>query len=170
MSAAASACTHGVVFIHSAPTVLCPHITWALESVLHQPVHLDWTPQPAGLRLVRTELSWTGAPGTGALLASCLREMDNVRYEVTEQPSPGADGARWSVTPSLGIHHAMTGAAGDLVIPEDRLRAAVAAYGADVAALHAAVDALLGGPWDRELEPFRYAGDGAPVRWLHKVG
>ena len=24
--------------------------------------------------------------------------------------------------------------------------------------------------WDAELEPFRYAGDGAPVRWLHKVG
>ncbi|MEV1179203.1 DUF3145 family protein, partial [Nonomuraea sp. NPDC049784] len=21
--------------------------------------------------------------------------------------------------------------------------------------------------WDEELEPFRYAGDGAPVRWLH---
>ncbi|MEV1173844.1 DUF3145 family protein, partial [Nonomuraea sp. NPDC049784] len=25
----------------------------------------------------------------------------------------------------------------------------------------------LGRPWDEELEPFRYAGDGAPVRWLH---
>jgi len=29
---------------------------------------------------------------------------------------------------------------------------------------------LLGTDWDAELEPFRYAGDGAPVRWLHKVG
>ncbi|HZV27785.1 MAG TPA: DUF3145 family protein, partial [Acidothermaceae bacterium] len=28
---------------------------------------------------------------------------------------------------------------------------------------------LLGEPWDDELEPFRYAGDGAPVRWLHQV-
>ena len=24
-------------------------------------------------------------------------------------------------------------------------------------------------PWDDELEPFRYAGEGAPVRWLHQV-
>ncbi|GAA1808441.1 hypothetical protein GCM10009811_34650 [Nostocoides veronense] len=24
--------------------------------------------------------------------------------------------------------------------------------------------------WDDELEIFRYAGEGAPVRWLHKVG
>ena len=29
---------------------------------------------------------------------------------------------------------------------------------------------LLGDAWDAELEPFRHAGDGAPVRWLHKVG
>jgi hypothetical protein len=32
-----------------------------------------------------------------------------------------------------------------------------------------ALDALLGAKWDAELEPFRYAGDGAPVRWLHQV-
>jgi hypothetical protein len=29
---------------------------------------------------------------------------------------------------------------------------------------------LLGQPWDDELEPFRWAGDGAPVRWLHATG
>jgi hypothetical protein len=33
-----------------------------------------------------------------------------------------------------------------------------------------AVDALLGKAWDDELEPFRHAGDGTPVRWLHQVG
>jgi hypothetical protein len=27
-----------------------------------------------------------------------------------------------------------------------------------------------GQSWDDELEPFRYAGAGAPVRWLHRVG
>ena len=25
------------------------------------------------------------------------------------------------------------------------------------------------GPWDDELESFRHAGEGAPVRWLHQV-
>ena len=31
------------------------------------------------------------------------------------------------------------------------------------------IDKLLGKPWDDELETFRHAGDGAPVRWLHQV-
>ena len=32
------------------------------------------------------------------------------------------------------------------------------------------IDELLGTAWDNELEVFRYAGEGLPVRWLHKVG
>ena len=31
------------------------------------------------------------------------------------------------------------------------------------------IDNLLGKPWDDELETFRHAGEGAPVRWLHQV-
>ena len=31
------------------------------------------------------------------------------------------------------------------------------------------IEILLGGPWDAELEPFRTAGEGTPVRWLHQV-
>lgn len=162
--------SRGVVFVHSAPTALCPHIVWALESILGSRVHFDWTPQPAGPRLVRAELSWTGAPGTGARLASALRGWDDLRYEVTEEPSPGVDGSRWSHTPRLGIHHAWTSASGDVVVPEDRLREALRAAGGDPTALAGALDAVLGTDWDEELEPFRHAGDGAPVRWLHKVG
>jgi len=162
--------TRGVVFIHSTPTALCPHITWALESVLGERVNLDWTRQPAGPGLVRTELSWTGEPGTGARVASTLRGWDNLRYEVTEEPSPGADGSRWSHTPSLGIHHTWTSASGDAVVNEDRLRTAVAISKGNPDVLSLEIDLLLGAAWDEELEPFRYAGDGAPVRWLHKVG
>ena len=29
---------------------------------------------------------------------------------------------------------------------------------------------LIGEPWDAELEPFRRAGAGAPVRWLNATG
>ena len=32
-----------------------------------------------------------------------------------------------------------------------------------------ALDELLGRPWDDELEIFRHAAEGAPVRWLHQV-
>jgi hypothetical protein len=162
--------TRGVVFIHSTPTALCPHIAWALEGVLDTRIHLDWTPQPLAPGLMRTEFSWTGEAGTGARLASAVRGWENLRYEVSEEASPGNDGSRWSHTPSLGIHHTWTSASGDAVVNEDRLRHAVAASQGDVTVLHAEIDRLLGRAWDEELEPFRYAGEGAPVRWLHKVG
>jgi hypothetical protein len=162
--------TRGVVFIHSTPTALCPHITWALEGVLGQRFTLDWTPQPLGRTLVRTELSWTGEAGTGGRIASALRGWDNLRYEVTEEPSPGTDGSRWSHTPDLGIHHTWVSATGDALVHEDQVRAAIARSAGDLATLTAELDAVLGAAWDRELEPFRYAGEGAPVRWLHQVG
>jgi hypothetical protein len=162
--------TCGVVFIHSTPSALCPHIAWALESVLGERVTLDWARQPRGVKLLRTELSWVGEAGTGGRVASALRGWDSLRYEVTEEPSPGNDGSRWSYTPSLGIHHAWTSATGDAVVNEDRLRAAMAVSKGDAVVLTRELDRLLGRAWDDELEPFRYAGADATVRWLHMVG
>lgn len=167
---AARPTTQGVVFVHAAPAPLCPHVGWAVEAVLGTRVTFDWTPQPAAPRTLRAELSWTGPAGTGAALSSALRGWDGLRYEVTEDPSPGCDGSRWSYTPRLGIHHAMTNACGDAVVHEDRLREAMARTRGDMLALRAELDLLLGAPWDDELEVFRHAGTGAPVRWLHQVG
>src|SRR5450759_1193915 len=62
--------TCGVVFIHSTPAALCPHIIWALESVLGEPVALEWARQPQGTKLLRTEMSWVGEAGTGGKMAS----------------------------------------------------------------------------------------------------
>lgn len=162
--------TRGVVFIHSTPVTLCPHIAWTLESVLGEQVALDWTRQSLGPRLLRSEMSWAGEAGTGAKVASALRGWDNLRYEVTEEPSPGNDGSRWSHTPRLGIHHASISAGGDVVVNEDRLRAAISVSNGDSRTLTCELDLLLGRAWDDELEPFRYAGEGATVRWLHMVG
>ena len=39
--------------------------------------------------------------------------------------APGTEGARFSYTPDLGVFHAVTGVHGDIMIPEDRLKAAV---------------------------------------------
>ncbi|GAB3172326.1 DUF3145 domain-containing protein [Myceligenerans halotolerans] len=158
----------GVLFVHSAPRALCPHIEWQAGGVLDLRVTMDWTPQPAGRGLYRTEYSWQGPQGTGAKLASALRGWDHLRYEVTEEPSQGVDGARWSHTPDLGIFHAMTDVHGNIVISEDRVRAALD-HG-DPRAIRDALDLALGAAWDDELEPFRQAGAGAPVRWLHQVG
>ena len=162
--------TRGVVYVHSTPKALCPHIVWAVEGVLGGRVGVDWTDQPAAPGLVRTELSWAGEPGTGARLASALRGWENLRYEVTEEPSAGCDGSRWSHTPRLGIHHTWTSANGDAVVNEDRLREVVMLAQGSPDAMQEMLEELLGTDWYDELEAFRYAGDGAPVRWLHKVG
>jgi hypothetical protein len=161
--------TRGVVYVHSAPAALCPHVEWAVAGVLGSEVSLAWTPQPAQPATYRAELSWQGEPGTSARLASALRGWQHLRYEVTEEPAPGHEGARYSYTPTLGIFHAVTGPHGDLMIPEDRLRAALADDREGLERLPGALRQLLGQPWDDELETFRHAGDGAPVRWLHQV-
>ena len=162
--------TRGVVYVHSAPPALCPHVEWAVGGVLGVRVTLDWTPQPAAPGTVRGELSWQADAGTGARLASALRDWMHLRFEVTEEPSAGAEGERWSSTPTLGLFHATTGVHGDILVREDRLRAALARAGSDPATdVLAEMQALLGKSWDDELETFRYAGDGAPVRWLHQV-
>ncbi|MFZ2504065.1 MAG: DUF3145 domain-containing protein [Nocardioides sp.] len=161
--------TRGVFFVHSALTALCPHIEWALGTVLSSRVQLEWTPQAAQARTYRSEYSFTGPVGSAGAIASQLRGWEHLRFEVTEEPTAVSEGARYSYTPTLGIFHAVTGLHGDIMIPEDRLKAAVVKAALGETTLVGEVDRLLGKPWDDELEPFRYAGDGAPVRWLHQV-
>jgi hypothetical protein len=55
------------------------------------------------------------------------------------------------------------------MIPEDRLKAALVKSAVGDRALDDEIDKLLGRDWDDALEPFRHAGEGAPVRWLHHV-
>jgi hypothetical protein len=116
---------------------------------------------------MRAELSWEGRPGTAAGITSALRSWTLIRFEVTEDATPGCDGVRYSSTPSLGVFTAVIGANGDILVPEDRLRTVMAGAAAGTTTLEQELHRLLGRPWDDELEPFRRAGDGAPVRWLH---
>jgi hypothetical protein len=155
-----------VLYVHSAPSALCPHIEWAAGGVLGNAVSLDWTPQGAQAGTYRAELSWAGEAGTAAALASALRGWNHLRFE---EPTAGTEGSRYSYTPDLGVFHAVTGVHGDIMIPEDRLKAAVVKAALGDTTINHEIDKLLGKPWDDELETFRYAGDGAPVRWLHQV-
>jgi hypothetical protein len=138
--------------------------------------------------MVRAELDWQGSPGTSAAITSALAGWGRLRFEATEEASPGCDAVRYSCTPDLGVFSAVAMANGDILIPESRLRAVMAlAAAAPVMAgssragapgalpdragsLEDEIARLLGQPWDDELEPFRCAGDGAPVRWLHATG
>jgi hypothetical protein len=200
----------GVLQVHSAPPALSPHIEWAVAGVLGVPVRLSWVEQPASPGSVRAELSWLGRPGASAEITSALAGWGLLRFDVTEEASPGCDAVRYSHTPALGTFSAVTAANGDILIPEGRLRAAMALTAAAVpragapgpgqtpdpgvppepdtanvstlrdlhgprhpalgGSLEAELGLLLGQPWDDELEPFRQAAAGAPVRWLHATG
>ncbi|MGH3363042.1 MAG: DUF3145 domain-containing protein [Nocardioides sp.] len=168
-TASRTATTRGVLYVHSAPSALCPHIEWAVAGVLGVPVSLDWTPQPAQTGTYRAELSWAGDVGAAAAVASALRGWNHLRFEITEEATSGSEGGRYSYTPELGVFHAVTGLHGDIMIPEDRLKAAVVKAALGDTTVLAEIDKLLGKPWDDELETFRHAGEGAPVRWLHQV-
>jgi len=177
----------GVLHVHSAPPALCPHIEWAVAGVLGMPVNLPWVNQPAAPGMLRTELEWQALQGTAGAITSALAGWNRLRFEVTEEASPGCEAVRHSYTPGLGLFSAVTMANGDVVIPESRLRAAMtvaaaAASGAvgrsrpgaasqdRASVLEDELSRLLGQPWDDELESFRCAADGAPVRWLHATG
>lgn len=161
---------YGVLQVHSAPPALCPHIEWAVAGVVGTAVSMPWVGQPAAPGSVRAELTWHGKPGTAGAITSALAGWNRLRFEVTEESSPGCDAVRYSYTPDLGIFSAVTSASGDILVPENRLRAALTMASAGSPGLEGQLERLLGTAWDNELEPFRRASDGAPVRWLNATG
>jgi hypothetical protein len=89
-------------------------------------------------------------------------------YEVTEQGTALTDGERLAYLPGRGFHRRTTSANGDVVVAEERLRGLLSRARSAEDYAHALQD-LLGTSWDAELEPYRLAGDGAPVTLLHQV-
>jgi Protein of unknown function (DUF3145) len=190
----------GVLQVHSAPPALSPHIEWAAAGILGLPVSMPWVDQPASPGTVRAELAWQGRPGISAAITSALAGWSLLRFEVTEDASPGCDAIRYSCTPTLGTFSGVISANGDILVHEGRLRAAMTLAAASMpgvpgrpetadadpggglrdrhgprhpalgGSLEAELALLLGQPWDDELEPFRRAAEGAPVRWLHATG
>ncbi len=92
--------TAGVVYIHSSPAALCPHIEWALTATLDCRANLKWTSQPASNGVLRATTSWVGPVGTASRLVNALRAWPMLRFEVTEDASEGVDGERYSHVPA----------------------------------------------------------------------
>jgi hypothetical protein len=161
--------TRGTVFVHSCPPAIAPHVEWALAGVLDQPVRLQWIAQPAAPAQLRAEATWTGPVGTAAEIAKALRKWPMLVFELTEDGTALSDGERLAYVPGRGFHRSTVSVNGDVVVGEERLRGLLSrARTADD--LRHGLDELLGSVWDAELEPYRHAGDGAPVSLLHQVG
>ncbi len=158
----------GAVFIHACPAALCPHIEWAVSSALGSPISLPWTVQPVDPSQFRTEYTWTGPRGSAAPIASALRAWPMVRFEVTEEPSPGCDGERICHVPGRGIFRGIVGANGDFLVGEQQLRQLLATATSREDFVHG-IETVLGSAWDADLEHYRHAGDRSPGAWLHQV-
>jgi hypothetical protein len=146
-----------------------------VAGIVGVPVNLPWVIQPAAPGSLRAELSWTARAGTAGAITSALAGWNRLRFEVIEEASPGCDPVRYSYTPALGMFSCVTSANGDVLVPEGRLRAAMTlaacpAPGRSAESLETELARLMGQAWDDELEPFRCAAEGAPVRWLHATG
>ncbi len=160
----------GVLYIHSVTRALAPHIEWAASGVLGVPVRIQWHRQPAGPNLTCAQIVWTGPDTTGSQLATALRGWNDLRYEITQEPTATVAGSRWMYTPDLGIHHTSMDHDGNATLTEDRIQACIAAAGAHPHRIPEEIDRALGRAWDEELEPFRYGADTEmPVRRLNLV-
>ncbi len=158
---------HGVLFVHAAARALAPHLEWAIGGVLEQRISPRWSSQPVLPGAMRAELTWRGAPGSAAAMASALMPFDGIRFEVTEDPGKGREGERYAYVPELGLFRATVGMYGDVVVHEDRLRAAVMQAKLTGESLEDELALLVGDPWDAALEPYRFASNG--VRVLSQV-
>ena len=152
-----------VLQVHACPSALAPHVDWAVSTALGKDVRLPWLAQPAAPGTQRAEGAWRASPGTAARLVESLRGWSLLRFEVTEEPSPGVDGLRFSHVPHLGLFTASTSANGDVVLSEDRLRTLLAGTDARVEVVDA-LDRALGRPWDDDLEAYRHAAEPLALR------
>src|ERR1700733_14954335 len=94
---------YGVLQVHSAPPALCPHIEWAVAGTVGATVSMPWVSQPAAPGSVRAEVTWRGRPGTAGAITSALAGWNRLRFEVTEEASPGCDGGRPRYKPARGM-------------------------------------------------------------------
>ena len=65
----AAATARGVIYIHSAPRALCPHVEWAAGRALDRAVNFDWVDQPVLKGSMRTEFYWEGEQGAPKFFA-----------------------------------------------------------------------------------------------------
>ena len=146
--------THGRITIYSSPKAVTTHVAWSINDVLGRVHELRWNPQPLVPATWRTSLSWNGLIGSGARLASALRNWHYLTFEIYEAALHGSDGSLYMFTPELGLFRGNIGPHGDIMVNEHQLHTLISAHikESDVCI---EIEKLLGAPWNETLEPFR---------------
>ena len=141
----------GCLFVHACPVSLRAAADGAVAAAFPQQQPLHWSPRDGALIAAVT---WSGRPGSAAAVADALRGLGAITFEVTEEPTAGVDGERFSFVPGLGLFRAATNSVGDVVVDENQLAAAIR-DAPNAEALREQLARLIGRPWDDVLEPLR---------------
>lgn len=153
----------GVLWIHSMPGPLQPHITWALARLSMpdgtKPGREIWRATGSDATLC-AEVPFIAEAGTVGTLVDDLSRWPHLFFELAQDPAVdesgrAVDGMRYCHVPELGTFAGQTDAAGNIVVNEDALRAIMARSGGNSSNIAQELDAAVGGPWDRVLEPMR---------------
>lgn len=160
---------HGMVTIHAAQRALQLHLEWAVGRALGAAsgFSFEWEAQPAQAGSFRATSAWDGSVGTGAILASALREWE-IPFEVTESSNDGLS-VHYMATPELGLFTGTTDRGGSIVVDEHRIHLAFAKHAGDADGLASEFGRLLGVPWETELEPLRHAQDLSRTIWMDRA-
>ena len=145
--------SEGLVLIHLAPSALLTHVEWTISGISGNPTKINWVKDDSSQNSFRGSAVVACNLEAAAILSSAFMNLKQLSFEVIHQSE--FSGARWSFTPSLGMFHCATDAAGNLVVNENQLRAALDHAGSNILKLQAQLRKLLGQSWDDELEPYR---------------
>lgn len=163
----ASSRIRGTLVVYACSSSLTAPVGWVVNEALRlgdapELSQIDWRQQNLMQGFVRTEVRWNGERGIAARIASGLRSVPNIRFDVYEQPTEHELGERFSFVPELGLHRAQVNSLGEILISENVLRQLSLRQTVDV-------DALIGSAWDDALEAFRIADSTDAVRYAHRV-
>ena len=142
----------GFLTIHSTPSALRHHIDWAIQAVLGAWVKPSWIAQPLIPGSYRTQLEFRDRQGAAAELASALRSLHYLNFEVIENTDNG--GELFRCTPEFGIHRALVDQTGAVILSENQLNA-ILKNAFDEESIREGISSLLGNPWELELDRFR---------------
>jgi hypothetical protein len=147
--------SEGIVLLHEVPSALATHVEWTISGISGNPTKIQWQKIQESSTSFRGLASYSGEAEAGSTLAAAFMNLKQITFEVIEQPAARSSGQRWCFTPSLGMFHAQTDEAGNIVINENQLRSAMERAGSNALKLQAELRKLLGQAWDDELEPKR---------------
>lgn len=144
----------GDLRIYSVPKALLRHVEWSLHTIFEERLTIEWVAQPLSPGAFACEVNWRARKPRASKIASTLKSWHFIRFEVREFPTDGGEGVLYRCTPDLGMHQAVTGSTGDVMIHENRIVSIMKAS-MSYEKIQEALKEALGVAWDEELECYR---------------